>query len=129
MTAAVIIQSDLDRERAAKWCRKAPYGMTVTFKEKKRSIPQNDLMWTLLSDVSAQKKHMGNHYAPDVWKCLFMHAMGKEFKFIPALDGSTVLPMRFSSSELSKGEMSDLIEFIYAWGAQNGVVFHQEKIA
>jgi len=44
-------------------------------------------------------------------------------QFIPALDGSTFLPYGNSSSDLSKSEMMELIEFIAAWGAQNGVVF------
>jgi len=44
-------------------------------------------------------------------------------QFLPSLDNSTFIPWGQSSSDLSKEEMSELIEFIAAWGAQNGVTF------
>jgi len=58
-----------------------------------------------------------------------MHACGREVQFIPSLDNSTFIPWGQSSSDLSVGEMSDLIEFMQAWGAENGVVFHDEPEA
>lgn len=124
--AILVLSSQTDRARAAKWCQTAPAGTRLEFKEPKRSVPQNDLMWTLLTDVARQAVHCGRKYPADVWKCIFLHACGREVQFIPALDGSTFLPWGQSSSDLSKAEMSELIEFILAWGAQNGVVFKQE---
>lgn len=101
----------------------------VEFKGAKRTLPQNDRMWAMLTDVAAQKTHAGRRYTPDQWKVLFMHACGREVQFIPALDGSTFIPWGQSSSDLSKQEMTDLIECIAAWGAENGVVFHDERAA
>ena len=79
----------------------------------------------MLTDVSTQAQHMGKHYTADQWKILFMHACGRETQFLPALDGSTFIPWGQSSSDLSKQEMTDLIETIFAWGAEHGVVFHE----
>jgi hypothetical protein len=122
--ALIIINSDLDRRRAAQWCQKAPDGCRVEFKEAKRTTDQNSLLWARLTDVAAQAKHNGRKYPADVWKCLFMSALGREIQFIPALDGKSFLPLGLSSSDLSKAEMSELLDFIAAWGAENNITFH-----
>jgi hypothetical protein len=120
----ITIYSEDDRNRAQKYIRVCPVGTRVEFKAIKRSLPQNDLMWAMLTDIAAQKEHNGRKYTPDQWKVLFLHAIGREVQFIPALDGSTFLPWGQSSSDLSRQEMTALIDFIDAWGAQNGVTFH-----
>lgn len=121
--ALIVVRSDLDRRKAAGWCQKAPSGTRVEFKASKRTLPQNDRMWAMLTDVANQKEHCGRKYTPDQWKILMMHACGREVQFIPALDGKTFLPWGQSSSDLSKDEMSELIEFLFQWGAENGVVW------
>ena len=130
--ALIVVRSDLDRRKAAGWCQKAPAFTRIEFKASKRTLPQNDRMWAMLTDVANQKEHCGRKYTPDQWKILMMHACGREVQFIPALDGKTFLPWGQSSSDLSKGEMSELIEFLFHWGAENGVVWSdptQERAA
>ena len=122
--AVITLSTPADRDRAARWSRELPTGTRVEFKQVKRSHPQNDRMWAMLTDVATQKEHAGRRYTPDQWKVLFLHACGREVQFLPSLDGATFIPWGQSSSELSKAEMSDLIEFIAAWGAENGVHFH-----
>ena len=116
-----------DRERAALYIAKAPTGTRVELKAAKRTLPQNDRMWAMLTDIAQQKQHCGRKYTPDQWKILFMHACGREVQFLPSLDNSTYIPWGQSSSDLSKQEMSDLIEFMFAWGAENGVTFHDQQ--
>lgn len=113
-----------DRQRAHRYVDAAPDGTRIEFKAAKRSLPQNDRMWAMLTDIAQQKEHAGRKFTPDQWKVIFLSAIGREVQFIPSLDGKTFIPWGQSSSDLSKGEMSDLIEFIAAWGAENGVVFH-----
>lgn len=120
----ITIYSQADRDRAAKYVRVAPVGTRVEFKAIKRSLPQNDRLWAMLTDVSAQKEHNGRRYTPDNWKVIFMAAIGREVQFIPALDGKTFIPFGQSSSDLSRAEMTALLDFIDSWGAQNGVKFH-----
>lgn len=130
MTRAVItLSTPADRERAIKWSQQAPAGTRLEFKRPKRSLPQNDRFWAMLTDVATQKEHAGRKYTPDQWKILFMHACGREVQFIPSLDNATFIPWGQSSSDLSKAEMTELIEFIQAWGAENGVVFHDPESA
>jgi len=126
---AFTLNGPADRERAARVLAKAPAGTRVEFKASKRSTDQNAMMWALLSDVAMQATHNGRQYTPDQWKVLFMHACGREVQFMPALDGSTFIPWGRSSSDLSKAEMGELLDFIMAWGAEHGVVFSGEKEA
>jgi NinB protein len=125
--ALIVVGGTGDRERAAKWAQKAPAGTRIEFKAPRRSLPQNDRMWAMLTDVAAQKEHCGRKYTPDQWKVLFMHACGREVQFLPSLDGSTFIPWGQSSSDLSRQEMSELIDCIAAWGAENGVAFHDPQ--
>lgn len=78
----------------------------------------------MLTDVAAQKEHNGRRYTPDQWKVIFMAAIGREVQFIPSLDGKAFIPWGQSSSDLSREEMGNLIDFIDSWGAKNGVTFH-----
>ena len=120
------IHSAADRARAAKYIADCPFGTRVEFKAAKRTLPQNDRMWAMLTDIAQQKEHCGRKYTPDQWKPLFMHACGREMQFVPTLDGQSFMPLGYRSSELSKDEMSALIEFMFAWGAENGVTFHDQ---
>lgn len=113
------LTNDVNRARAARWCQTAPEGAIVNIREATRTNEQNALMWSLLSEVS-RAKPQGRQHTPDVWKCLFMSACGHAVQFELGLDGAP-FPIGFRSSRLSKAQMSDLIEFIFAWCAEQGV--------
>jgi hypothetical protein len=125
--ALLVINADADRQKASHWVSKAPWGTRIEFKASKRSLPQNDRLWAMLTDVQTHMKPLGRDYPTEDWKLLFMQAWGKEIRLLPSLDNRSIVPVGQSSSDLSKQEMTDLIEFIYAWGAENGVVFHEPK--
>lgn len=125
--ALITLSNPLDRDRAVRWVKSAPIGTRVEFKAARRSIPQNDRMWAMLTDIASQKEHCGRRYTTDQWKVLFLHACGREVQFMPALDGSTFIPWGQSSSDLSKEEMTALIDFMHAWGVENNVVFHDPQ--
>jgi hypothetical protein len=115
------------REKAKRWVDAAPPSTRLEFKGTKRTVPQNDRMWAMLTDISKQLTHQGRVYSPDRWKAIFMRAMGYQMEFLPTLDGKDFFPYGFHSSDLSKSEMSDLMEFIVAEGAERGVIFHDPE--
>lgn len=125
--ALLVMTNDFDRQKAKHWVDNAPVGTRIEFKASKRSLPQNDRLWAMLTDVAAYMKAKGREYTTEEWKLLFMHAWGREVRFLPGLDQKTVVPVGQSSSDLSKEEMTDLIEFIFAWGAENGVTFNEQE--
>lgn len=124
----ISLYTEEDRKRARTYVNSAPLGTRVEFKAAKRSLPQNDALWSYLTDIAAQKTHNGRRYTPEIWKALFLHGLQREVQLIPTLDGSGLLPLT-RTSDLSKQEFSDLLEFIKMWAAENGVVLHGEQVA
>lgn len=122
-----ILSDDLAIQRAINWIRQAPHGMRLEFKMPKRTLPQNDRMWAMLTDIAAVMRKRGTDYTTDQWKVVFMHACGREIRLLPSLDGKGFIPYGQSSSDLSKQEMTDLIEFMFAWGAENNVTFNDDR--
>ena len=127
--ALVTLRNKADRERASKWIEKAPFGTRVEFKASKRSLPQNDRMWAMLTEVATQLKWHGISLAPDDWKLVFLDALNRESRFVPNIDGTGFVNLGRSSSDLSKEEMTELIELIFAFGAQHGVKFNEPENA
>jgi hypothetical protein len=125
MSRAMLILGRADvLDRAINWLRKAPPGTRVEFKAPRRTLEQNDRMWAMLTDFAAQVNHGDRRYSPEDWKTIFMHALGREMRFVPSLDGTGFVPLGLRTSELSVAEMCELQEFIEAEGAKRGVVFH-----
>lgn len=119
MSRAKIVISDAEqRARAIRWCQHLPLGTRIEFKKTQRTLPQNDRMWAMLTDISEQAVHAGRRFTPTGWKNLMMHGCGCEIEMVPSLDNSTMIPFGQSSSDLSIEEMTSLIEFMFWWGAQ-----------
>ena len=105
-------------------------GAWITFKTDKRTTDQNALMWSLLTEVSEQAQWGGKKRTPEDWKDLFtasvLAAQGG-LDVVPGLMGGFVI-LGLRTSDMTKAEMRDLIEWIIAWGAQNDVTFkHVEE--
>ena len=121
------IKTQADREQASRWCLGAKIGTQVEFREKRRTDDQNRLMWVELTTLARLRPfHNGVKMSPDTYKCMFMHALGHETRFIPTLDGDGVFPLGMRSSRLTIPEMSDLIELLNAFAAREGVVFEKD---
>lgn len=125
--ALLVLETPSDRSKAVNWIGKAPVGTRVEFKASKRTLPQNDMLWALLTEVSQQLAHGGTKYDPSQWKAIFLHAFGREVSFLPSLDRKTFLPLELSSSDLSKDEMTDFIEFIMKEAGERGVTFKDHR--
>lgn len=116
------------RDQAHAWVEKAlrlwqpgsPWVMEL--RPAKRSDAQNAALWSLLGQiVKARPVHNGVQMDAETYKALFMHALGREVRFVPTLDGSSMLPLGLRSSKLTKAEFSDLLEIILAWCAANDI--------
>ena len=123
--ARFILNGLMDRDRACRLIVQAPAGARVTVKGARRTLPQNDLLWAALTDVARQAEWAGKRRTPDQWKDLFTAAFRSVrdgLEIVPGLEGGFML-LGLHTSDLSKAEMTDLIEYIFAWGAGNGVTF------
>lgn len=126
MTQHVILRGGYQRRLAKELIDKAPDNAVVRISEARRSLEQNDKMHAMLSDI-ARAKPEGRVYTAEIWKCLFMDECGFKPRWIPSLDGQSVVNTGFRSSRLTIREMSELIECMYAFGAQHGIEWTDEK--
>ena len=101
--------------------------VTVTFSRGKRTNDQNRLLWAVLTDVSNHVIWHEQKLTPDEWKQI-LSAAWKGQKVLPGVDGSLVV-FGQSTSKLNKADFSDLIEVIYAFGAEQGVRWTDESMA
>ena len=127
--ATIILSGPAMREKAANWIRRAPDNTRVDFKASKRSLPQNARFWAMLSDIAEQLAWHGVKLTPADWKLVFLDALKREMRMVPNIDGNGFVNLGRSSSDLSKDEMTALIEIIAAFGAKHGVVFHDSEAA
>lgn len=111
--------------RAHAWIEKAvreSKGMVMEVRDAKRTDHQNSALWSLLGQIVKQRpEHNGVQMDAETYKALFMHSLGREVRFVPTLDGTSMLPLGLRSSKLTKSEFSDLIELILCWAAQNSL--------
>lgn len=122
--ATITIHGAADRARATHWIARAPHGTRIEFKHAKRTTDQNSRMWAMLTDVATQVVWHGQKLRAADWKLVFMDALKRELRIVPNIDGNGFVNLGRSSSDLSKAEMTDLIELIFAFGARYGVIFH-----
>lgn len=115
----ISLSSKFARDRAHALIDRAPPGYVVSIAEPKRTTAQNDKFYAMLTDVSVSKPG-GRRMIPSDWKCVFMQACGWDVQFLEGLDGRP-FPIGHRSSRLTKAQMSDLIDFIQAWGDEQGV--------
>lgn len=129
--AVLTLDSTARREQAIDWIRKAKTGSRVEFKGPARSVDQNSRFWAMLTDCAVQGRINDRRFNTEDWKTMFMTAYaeerGVEIRHLPALNRAGMIPCGRSSSDLSVQEMSELMEWIAAWGAENGIKFHDQE--
>ncbi len=127
MRKVFFLEHDLARQRAMKAVQEAPAGLMVVIQEKTRTLDQNALLWPLLTSISRQVVWYGTKLSPNEWKDVFTAALKKQ-KVVPGIDGGFVV-CASKTSTMPKGEFSELLELIYAFGAEKNVDFHEERRA
>lgn len=118
---------DTARRLAAAQCQIAPDGWIVEIKPATRTLEQNARLWAMLTDVSQQVDWYGRKLTQEEWKHVFTASLKRQ-DVVPGLDGGFVA-LGQSTSKMTKRELGDLMELISAFGAQHGVVFHDERMS
>lgn len=103
----------------------AGHRLIVEVKPETRSSEQNAKLWACLTDVSQQVDWYGKKLTPEDWKHVFSSSLRK-LDVVPNIDGTGFVALGLSTSRMTKGELSDLIELIHAFGAQRGVTFNDQ---
>lgn len=104
----------------------AGYKLELTIKKEKRSLPQNQIMWSILTDLSKQVDWYGNKLTPDEWKIMLTASM-KQQKTLPGIHGGFVV-VGASTSQMTKDEMGELITIAHAFGDEKDVKWSPTSI-
>ena len=96
--------------------------VTITAKPEARSNDQNALLHALLTDIAGRREWAGKKRDMEAWKRLYVaawrRAHGHGVEVLPALDGHGVDIVFARTSKMTKAEVSDLIDYIQAWDAE-----------
>jgi hypothetical protein len=128
MTRAVVqIKADADRNIVARWARNVPVGTTVEFRAPRRSLDQNALMWSLLGQISKGVDWYGQKLTSEDWKDVLTASL-RHARVVPGIEAGSFVPLGMRTSQMTKEEVSELVELIYAFGAQHGVKFRELEV-
>lgn len=128
--ALVQIKGKADRNLIARWAldtQNVPDGTTVEFRAPRRSIDQNALMWSLLGQISKAVDWYGQKLSSEDWKDVLTASL-RRTRVVPGIDAGTFVPLGMRTSQMTKEEISDLLELIYAFGAERGVKFREMEL-
>lgn len=112
-----------NRRHVAEQVGNLPEGYVIKAGPPTRSLEANAAMWAKLTDISNQVVWHGRKLNQESWKHMFTASLKKQ-DVVPGIDGGFVV-LGTPTSSMTKQEMSDLLELITAFGAQNNVHFNE----
>lgn len=143
MNTKFILSHATARNRAQAFITAAPDGWVVTVSEPVRELPANARMHAMLADIARQCTHAGETkpgelFDAEDWKRICVYAFAKYMRLLgeplagdsracPALDGEGVVTLGLQTRKFSKREMANFTEFLFAFGADRGVVWSDPK--
>lgn len=126
-----ILSHPLARRNAAHACAVAPDGYRVEIKERTRTLDQNDLLWSILTDLSKQVDWSINgkleKLSPEDWKDILTASLDQEHRIAEGIRGGFVMLGR-RTSKMGVRKMSELISFARSVGDEKGVQWSPTSI-
>ena len=107
----------------------AGHRLNVVIKPETRSLAQNNLMWSCLTDLSTQLQWCGKKMTPEGWKdFITAHIDGQDI--VPNMDGTgfVTIGRGKSTSQMTIKEMTEVIELCHAFGADKNVKWSKTSI-
>lgn len=124
MKQVFFLSHNVARQNAIKAIQDAPENYRVEIRERTRSLDQNSLMWAALTDLSRQVQWVVNGkqetLSPDDWKNVITASLTEENRMALGINGGFVM-LGKSTSRMTIKEMTEVIEFAHAFGAERGV--------
>lgn len=92
----------------------------------RRTLAMNAKMWAMLADIAKQVEWPVNgvmtRLDAEDWKSLITAAAKNEIRMAQGIGGGVVM-LGVSTRKMTVAEMSDVIEQLYAFGSEKGVVW------
>jgi hypothetical protein len=119
------LYSKLQRQQAIQAVSQAPDDFVVIVRQRTRSLEQNAMLWRLLTELANKVPWQVNGeyvmLSTDDWKDIVTASLTEENRIAKGIRGGFVI-LGKSTSVMTVSQMSQLIEFIYAFAAEQGVV-------
>jgi len=132
------------RRLARAQCDLAPDGCKVVFDyEPPKTRPQEQKFHAMIGDIARSCVFLGQKFDTEEWKRLLIDAFARVMReqarldgrpdpfgdygrVVPSLDGIGIVQLGIQSRKFSKPLAMQFIEYLYAWGAENNVVWSGE---
>lgn len=99
----------------------AGHRMTLEVRKETRSDAQNRLLHSRFNDIAKQCEWAGRKWSTDEWKRLltaaWMRTRNEGVQLVPALDGKGFDALYQHTSKLTRGECTELADYVMAWGS------------
>lgn len=126
-----ILAHDQARQGAVRAVQQAEAGKVVKITDARRGEDQSARFHAMCGDVAKQAKWCGRKLTLAQWKVLFIsgHSVvtGAGADVVPGLENEYV-NIREATSQMGVKRMASLIEYVSAWGANNGVEFKEPAV-
>lgn len=124
------------RRRCAAFVAEAPDATEVRFSEPAKKREQEEKYHAMISDIAGQATYAGKSWGKEDTKRILidefadaMRAAGTPLhhdgRLIPSEDGRRVIQLGVQSRDFRVKEASAFIEFLFAWGADRGVIWSE----
>lgn len=132
MTQRYKLVSDDVKRQACRQIVGAEWGMVVTIAPPIKSRDQEAKYHAMFADIAKQCTFMGQKWSSDDWKRLLVDAFARAMqqagtplrhggRIVPSLDGGGFVQLGVQTRKFLKAEASEFIEYLHAWGAEQGV--------
>lgn len=118
----LILTGEAARKAACRHILAAPEGYMVEIKQATRSLEQNAALWAALTDLANQTDWHGIRLSADEFKDLLSAGLVKA-KVVPNMTGDGFVILGQRTSKMTKRQMGDLLDLVYAFGLERGVKF------
>jgi hypothetical protein len=105
--------------------------LTLEIKSANKSREQEEKYHAMIGEIAKQASHLGAKWDIEDWKRLLVDQFIKDMnglgasKIIPSLDGTGIIQLGFQTRKFTKEQASEFVEFLHAWGAQNGITYSE----
>jgi hypothetical protein len=132
-----ILDHEQARRGAAEYAlRHAPDGWRVKFTPPAKSRDQEERYHAMIGDIARQYEFMGQRLRTEDMKRLLVDAFARvmreagtplhhDGRILPSLDGRGFVQLGCQTKEFRKTEASQFIEYLLAFGAENGIVWSE----
>ena len=124
------------RKLACTACMTMPAGYEVLITEPKKKRIQEEKYHAMIGDIARQIKHVGRYWAADDMKRILVDDFAEEMRkagtplhhdsrITPSFDGQRIVQLGIQTREFYVKEAAQFIEYLYALGAEHGVVWSE----